>query len=359
MAKLQKMLIMAGGTGGHVFPGLAVATQLREQGVEVHWLGTQKGLEARLIPQADIPLHFITISGLRGKGLKDVFLMPFRLIKAITQAIFVIKKLRPNVILGLGGFVSGPGGIASWILRRPLVIHEQNAKAGMTNQWLAKVATKVLEGFPNTFLPQMHAIATGNPVRDAIAKMPPPQAHFQERSGPLRLLVVGGSLGATVINQFMPRALGKMSLGERPSVYHQTGEKHFQATLEAYQSEGIKAQIVPFIEDMASAYAWADLVLCRAGALTIAELCAAGRGSILIPYPHAVDDHQTANANYLIVNKAAIVVQQKDLTEDVLISILKQQASVGHCLAMATAAYSLRKVDATTNVLMVCKEAAL
>ncbi|MDR3492036.1 MAG: undecaprenyldiphospho-muramoylpentapeptide beta-N-acetylglucosaminyltransferase [Gammaproteobacteria bacterium] len=359
MAKLKKILIMAGGTGGHVFPGLAVAVQLREQGVEVHWLGTQNGFEARVVPQEGIPLHFITISGLRGKGLKDSLLMPIRLFKAIVQAIRVMKKIRPDVVLGMGGFVSGPGGIASWLLRIPLVIHEQNAKAGMTNKWLAKVATTVLEGFPNTFSNVMNVFFTGNPVRDAIANIPVPEGHFQEKSEALRLLVVGGSLGAAVINQLIPRTLSKMPAEERPVVYHQTGEKNLQATLEAYQSANVKAEVVPFIEDMANAYSWADIVLCRAGALTIAELCAAGRGAILVPYPHAVDDHQTKNANYLVANKAAILIQQKDLTEDVLISIFKQQALVNNCLAMANAAYSLRKVDATRNVLKFCEEAAL
>lgn len=357
MGKLQKILIMAGGTGGHVFPGLAVAAECREQGVEVHWLGTQKGLEARVVSEAGIPIHFISISGVRGKGFKAFFLMPFRLFYAVIQAFFIIKRLKPNLVLGLGGFVSGPGGIASWLLRRPLVIHEQNAKAGLTNKCLARVAAKVLEGFPNTFLSNRNAITAGNPVRAEMTCLPIPQERLQGRDKPLHLLVVGGSLGAAVINNLVPAALAKLPENERPLVYHQTGEKHLENTLKAYQAAGVKGKVVPFITDMDKAYGWADLVLCRAGALTVSELCAVGLGAILVPYPHAVDDHQTANANYLVNNQAALLIQQTELTEDGLAALLQQLSALpDKRIAMAEAAYQLRQVNATATVFKFCEE---
>lgn len=357
MAKLQKVLIMAGGTGGHVFPGLAVARLLQEQGIEVHWLGTRKGLEARLVPEAGFPIHFISISGLRGKGKKDLLLAPFRLAWSIVQSARIIRGLRPDVVLGMGGFVSGPGGISSWLLGRPLVIHEQNAKAGLTNKWLARIAAKVLEGFPDTFSQRKKIITTGNPVRKEIACLPLPQARFESREKPLRLLIVGGSLGAAAINDLVPRTLAKLPEQYRFDVHHQTGEKHFESALQAYKAAGVDAKVTPFITDMSKAYEWADVVLCRAGALTIAELCAVGLGAILVPYPHAVDDHQTANANYLVKNHAALLIQQSALTEDGLASILKQLAdSPAQRTAMAEAAYELRQIDATHKVLEICGE---
>ena len=357
MAKLQKVVIMAGGTGGHVFPGLAVARQLRAEGVEVHWLGTRKGLESRLVPEAGIPLHFISISGLRGKGIKAILLAPFRLLYAIGQACRVIHRLQPDVVLGMGGFVSGPGGIASWLLRRPLIVHEQNATAGLTNKWLACVATKVLEGFPDTFPARNKAVTTGNPVRLEIAEILPPESRLQGRVSPLRLLVIGGSLGAHAINELLPKALARLPADQRPLVRHQAGDKHADTTRLAYETAGVSAEVTPFIAEMGQAYGWADIVLCRAGALTIAELCAAGLGAILIPYPYAVDDHQTANANYLVKNDAALLIQQAVLTEDGLAEIIQQLSqSPARRMAMAHAAYQLRKVDATTKVLEICGE---
>jgi UDP-N-acetylglucosamine--N-acetylmuramyl-(pentapeptide) pyrophosphoryl-undecaprenol N-acetylglucosamine transferase len=357
MAKLQKVVIMAGGTGGHVFPGLAVARQLRAEGVEVHWLGTRKGLEARLVPEADIPLHFISISGLRGKGIKDILFAPFRLFLAITQSLRIIHRLKPDVVLGMGGFVSGPGGIASWLLRRPLVVHEQNARVGLTNKWLARVASKVLEGFPDTFIAGKKVVTTGNPVRLEIAQFGSPDSRLQERGNALHLLVIGGSLGASAINELLPKALAKLPEDQRPIVHHQAGDKHLESTQKAYEAAVVRAEVTPFIADMGKAYAWADIVLCRAGALTIAELCAAGLGSILIPYPYAVDDHQTANANYLVKHGAALLIQQAVLTEDGLAEIIKELSqSPAKRMAMARAAYELRKVDATTKVLEICGE---
>lgn len=353
MGQLKKVLIMAGGTGGHVFPGLAVARQLREQGIQVDWLGTQKGLESRIVPEAGFPIHYISISGVRGKGTKDLVLAPWRLLGAIFQSIKIIRQIQPDVVLGLGGFVSGPGGIASWLLRKPLVVHEQNAKAGLTNQWLAHVAKKVLEGFPNTFSQRSKVVTTGNPVRAEIAAI----TRNHNSSERMHLLVLGGSLGAAAINEIVPRALAQLPEAERPEIYHQAGERHAENTLQAYKSAGVNAKVVPFISDMDKAYAWADIVLCRAGALTIAELCAAGVGAILVPYPHAVDDHQTANANYMVMNKAALLIQQTVLTENKLIEIIKELgASPEKRHAMAKAAYELRQVDATQKVLTICQE---
>lgn len=355
MAKLRNVLIMAGGTGGHVFPGLAVAKQLREAGVAVNWLGTQKGMEARLVPEADIPLHFISISGLRGKGFKDLLLAPGRLTLAILQAVKILRQLKPDVVIGLGGFVSGPGGIASWLLGYPLVIHEQNAKPGTTNKWLSKVAKKVLEGFPNTFRQRSNVLTIGNPVRVEIANLPAP--HFDATVRPLRLLIIGGSLGAAAINQLVPKALALLPEGERPEVYHQAGEKNFDETVKAYAAVGITAQIKPFIKEMDQAYGWADIVLCRAGALTVAELCAAGVGAILVPFPFAVDDHQTANANFMVEQHAARLIRQADLTPNGLAELLREyHLDRKKCFLMAQSAYKSRKIDAAERVLKICQE---
>lgn len=355
MGKLKKILIMAGGTGGHVFPGLAVAKKLREQGVEVHWLGTEKGMEAQWVSEAGFPLHFMRIQGMRGKGLLQLLKAPWRLLLAVMQSKKILQHVRPDVVLGMGGFVSGPGGIASAVLRIPLVIHEQNAKAGMTNSWLSRVAVRVLQGFPNTFPAHPNVITTGNPVRADIANLPPPLERLAHHESPLRLLVIGGSLGAAAINHFVPKALAALSEAERPEVYHQTGEKHFQETVDEYQELKVNARIKPFIQDMAEAYGWADIILCRAGASTIAELCAAGLGAILVPYPFAVDDHQTLNANFMAAHKAARLVQQKDLTEDNLVGLLRELKQE-KCREMAQFAYQLRKVDAAEEVARICEE---
>jgi UDP-N-acetylglucosamine--N-acetylmuramyl-(pentapeptide) pyrophosphoryl-undecaprenol N-acetylglucosamine transferase len=352
MTKIGRILIMAGGTGGHVFPGLAIAKQLQEKGIIVHWLGTMKGLEARLVPDAGIPIYFISISGLRGKSLKDLILAPWRLFYAILQAIRIIRTFNPDVVIGLGGFASGPGGIASWLLRRPLIIHEQNAKKGMTNRWLARIAHTVLEAFPETFSNRQAVITTGNPVRKEIASLPFPRPLHQ----PLHLLVVGGSLGAQAINALVPVALSHFKK-DQFEVTHQTGEKHFEQTRDHYAALGINAHIVSFISEMDKAYAWADVVICRAGALTIAELCAAGLGALLVPYPHAVDDHQTANAHFMVKHHAALMIQQADLTVEKLVQILKEfKTSPESCVAMAKASYQLRKVDATDQIVALCEE---
>ncbi|MCD6038733.1 MAG: murG [Gammaproteobacteria bacterium] len=357
MAKLARVLIMAGGTGGHVFPGLAVAKELHAQGVIVHWLGTRKGLEAQWVPKLGIPLHFITIRGFRGKRLKNKFFSSFLIGIALVQSMKIIWQFRPNVVIGMGGFVSGPGGIASWLLGKKLVIHEQNAKPGSTNTWLAKIAYKVLEAFPNTFIKNRHKVHTvGNPVRDEIVNTPPPDKRFSPQKKAKKLLILGGSLGAQAINELLPKALARLPATKRFSVWHQSGEKHLANTLKAYENAGLEAQVVPFINEMDKAYAWADVVLCRAGALTISELCTVGLGAILVPFPNAIDDHQTANANFMAEKSAAWLVQQAVLSVDKLASLLEDLWDSEQYKAMAQAAYTLRKVDATEKIVTLCKE---
>ncbi len=354
------VLIMAGGTGGHIFPGLAVARALSHQGVEVHWLGTATGLEARLIPEAGFPLHCIQVGGVRGKGLKTLLHAPWILFRAVFQSIRIIRSIKPTVVIGMGGFASGPGGIASLLLRKKLIIHEQNAKAGLTNRCLSVMADKIFEAFPHTFSARFKKrIKTiGNPIREELFSMPEPSSRFTSARAPrtLRwhLLVLGGSLGAVAINDILPGALALLPPDDRPDVYHQTGEKHFGPAQMAYQTLGLSVNIVPFIADMKAAYAWADGVLCRAGASTVSELCAVGLGAILVPYPHAVDDHQTLNAQFMVKLGAALLVQQSALTEEVLANRLQMLSTAYK--EMANAAFSLRQVNATTEIVNQCKE---
>lgn len=355
--ELKCVLIMAGGTGGHVFPGLALAHYLRERGVAVHWLGTPQGLESRLVPEANIPMHLISISGLRGKGVKALLSAPYKIARAVLQSLRIMKEVKPDVVIGMGGFVSGPGGMASWLSRRPLIIHEQNAKAGFTNKMLAYVAKRVLEGFPAAFKPRPNVIVIGNPVRAEIGNLPAPEDRLTPARSPLRLLVLGGSLGAQAINEIVPRALARLEAGERPQVLHQTGDKHFEAAQAVYGALGIKADLKPFIKDMAQAYSWADMVLCRAGALTVAELCTVGLGAIFVPFPYAVDDHQTANANFMVKHNAAFCIQQAELTESRLADIVRElSVKPKERLAMAEAAYQLRNMKVTEKIFEICKE---
>lgn len=357
MTTFKRILIMAGGTGGHVFPGLAAAHYFQRQGIEVHWLGTGKGLEARIVPEAGIPFHEIAISGVRGKGGKALLLAPYRIAQAIRQARQVIKEVKPDIVMGMGGFVSGPGGVACWLNRTPLVIHEQNAKAGLTNRILARFAKRVLQGFPDAFAPASKVMTIGNPVRMEIEAMLAPAERIPLNRRPFRLLVLGGSLGAKALNELVPRTLASLAADIRPEVFHQTGEKHFDQTKKLYETMGISVNLVPFVKDMAQVYSWADMVLCRAGALTVAELCAAGLGAIFVPFPHAVDDHQTANADFMVKHDAALCVQQKDLTEDRLADIVEQFAlSPVKRLEMAEAAYRLRMVHVTEKIFKICKE---
>jgi UDP-N-acetylglucosamine--N-acetylmuramyl-(pentapeptide) pyrophosphoryl-undecaprenol N-acetylglucosamine transferase len=378
----MRVMIMAGGTGGHVFPALAVATALRERGAEVFWLGTRQGLEAKLVPAAGIAMEWVSVSGLRGKGVVAWLLAPLRLLWAAWQVLVVMVRQRPMVVLGMGGFVTGPGGVVTWLLRKPLVIHEQNAIAGLTNRLLAPLAQRVLEAFPTTFHTK-RTVLTGNPVRRAIAELPAPEQRFAGRSGATRLLVLGGSLGARALNEVVPQAIAHLPM--RPEIWHQAGSRNIDEARDFYSRAAVSARVEPFIDDMAAAYAWADLVLCRAGALTVAELAAAGVAAILVPYPHAVDDHQTRNAAYLADAGAALVVQERDLTSEklceLLISLGSGTANSPHpnplpegegdfekrnglldrarLLKMAQAARRLSQPQAAANVAEQCWEVAL
>ncbi|MEO5702941.1 MAG: undecaprenyldiphospho-muramoylpentapeptide beta-N-acetylglucosaminyltransferase [Gammaproteobacteria bacterium] len=353
-----RILIMAGGTGGHVFPALAVAETLRSQGVNVMWLGTRAGLEADIVPRAGIDISFISISGLRGKSWLSWLLAPSKLTVAFMQSLMLLIRLRPNAVLGMGGFVAGPGGFSAWLLDKPLVIHEQNAIAGLTNRLLAPLASKVLEGFPGS-LHTRHALHTGNPVRAEITAVTEPEQRLTGRSGALRLLVLGGSLGAQIFNEVVPKSLHAFAPDARPEVWHQTGARNIDAARQCYQEAGVTARLVPFIGDMAEAYGWADLVLCRAGALTVAELACAGVAAILVPYPHAVDDHQTHNARYLADAGAAVLVPQPGLTPAYLTDLLKDFSQArNRLLAMAQAARNCAQPEAAARVAALCREAA-
>jgi UDP-N-acetylglucosamine--N-acetylmuramyl-(pentapeptide) pyrophosphoryl-undecaprenol N-acetylglucosamine transferase len=353
------VLIMAGGTGGHVFPALVVAGKLRQKGVPVVWMGTRRGLEARLVPRTGIPIEWIEVSGLRGGGLRRLVLAPLMIGKTLTQAAAILLRHKPRLVLGMGGFVSGPGGLMARCLGIPLVVHEQNALVGMTNRWLSRLANCVLEAFPESFPVTHCALVVGNPVRESIAALPAPSLRFAGRMGRPRLLVVGGSQGALALNQLVPKALALLEADTRPEIWHQVGSSLWKAAAEAYQAVGVKARLETFIEDIASAYGWADLVLCRAGALTIAELAAAGVGAVLVPFPYAVDDHQTANARFLERGSAALVVQQAGLTAERLAGLLRELLQDRlRLLAMAEAARRLARIDAAERVAMICLEQA-
>ena len=345
-------MIMAGGTGGHVFPALAVADYLRARDWHVVWLGAQTGMEATLVPQHGYELASIRFAGLRGKGVLAKLLLPLNLLVAFWQSLRAIRAHRPDVVLGMGGYIAFPGGMMAALLGRPLAIHEQNSIAGLANRVLAGVADRILVAFPGA-LPKSKP--TGNPVREAIARVAPPAQRFAGRSGPLRVLVVGGSLGAAALNERVPQALALLAAGDRPRVVHQSGAKHLEALQAGYAGAGVAAELLPFIEDMAQAYAEADVAICRAGATTVAELAAAGVPSILVPFPFAVDDHQTTNARYLADAGAAILVQQRELTAEKLAATLRGLTRE-RLLAMAEKAHALGKPDATRAVAEACME---
>ena len=349
----KTLLVMAGGTGGHIMPGLAVADHLRGRGWRVVWMGNPDGMEARLVPGRGYDMAWVRFTALRGKGIVRKLLLPFNLLRGFWQARREIGRVQPDVVLGMGGFISFPGGMMAAWQKRPLVLHEQNSVAGLANRVLARVADRILTGFP-------HVIDKGewlgNPVRAEIAQLPPPAQRYGERQGPLRILVVGGSLGAQALNEAMPKALALLAEHERPEVVHQAGEKHLPMLQSLYISAGVKAHCTAFIEDMAGAYGWADLVVCRAGALTVAELAAAGVASILVPFPHAVDDHQTGNARFLSNAGAAILLPQKDLSPQRL--ALVRDMSRAQLLQMAEKARALAKPDAAAAVAQVCMEIA-
>lgn len=350
---MKTLLIMAGGTGGHIMPGLAVAAEMRARGWKVVWMGHPDGMESRLVPKHGIEMSWVRFGALRGKGLLRKLMLPFNLLSGMSQAKHELLRIRPDVVLGLGGFVTFPGGMMAKRLGIPLVLHEQNSIPGLANKTLAKFATRVLSGFPDV-LP--HGDWVGNPVRAEIAALVPPAERFDDRQPPLRVLVVGGSLGAQALNEAIPAGVALMPEDERPVIVHQSGEKQIEALKANYEKAGVAANCVAFIDDMAGAYEWADIVICRAGALTIAELAAAGVGSVLVPYPHAVDDHQTANARFLANSGAAILLPQGELTAEKLSLI--QNLSRAQLLQMAERARDLARPDAARAVADVCEALA-
>ena len=345
----RTLLVMAGGTGGHVMPGLAVAQVMRERAWNVVWLGHPQGMEATLVPSHGITLEPVKIGGLRGKGLLNALAMPVRLARACWQSLAALRRIRPAVVLGMGGYVAFPGGLMAALVGYPLVVHEQNSVAGLTNRLLARWADRVLEAFPGTLA---GAICTGNPVRADLVCADSPRARYQARSGPLRLLVVGGSLGAQALNQIVPQALAQIDSDQRPQVIHQAGRAHAEALAVRYRELGVVAQVSSFIDDMAAALAEADLVICRAGAMTVAELAAVGVASVLVPFPHAVDDHQTGNARFLAEQGAATLIAQVDLTTERLASLiaganretLAEQAERARSLARPRAAHEVADI---------------
>jgi UDP-N-acetylglucosamine--N-acetylmuramyl-(pentapeptide) pyrophosphoryl-undecaprenol N-acetylglucosamine transferase len=346
----RRVMIMAGGTGGHVFPALALAELLRERACEVVWLGTRQGIEARLVPAAGIPVEWIAIGGLRGKGLMTLLRAPFALLRALMQSIAAVRRQRPAVVVGLGGYVTGPGGLAAWLLRRPLVIHEQNAVAGLTNRVLARLARPVLEAFAGSFPSGRHAAAVGNPVRRPFFDLAPPAVRYGARSGALRLLVVGGSQGAAKLNAAVPAALAQLPAGAW-RVRHQAGARGLEAAREAYARAGIVATIEPFIDDIAAAYADADLVVCRAGALTVSEIAATGVAALFVPFAAAVDDHQTRNAQQLVAQGAAALLPEAALTPERLAAELARLGADRAALAtMAGRARAFARPEATREM---------
>ena len=349
---MKTILIMAGGTGGHNFPGLAVAHEMRAAGWEVVWMGARGGMEERLVPKHGYRAAWIRAKAARGKGLVQKLLLPANLLYSFWESARHIRSLRPNVVLGLGGYVAFPGGMMASLWNRPLALHEQNAIPGLANKVLAQVSDKVMAGFPRAL---KNAEWTGNPVRAEIAAIAAPERRFAGRAGPLKLLVVGGSLGAQALNESVPKALALMS--ERPQVVHQAGEKHLDALRKHYADAGVHGELVAFIDDMARRYAEADLVICRAGAVTIAELSAGGMPSILVPFPHAVDDHQTANGKFLADHGAALLIQQRDLTPQKLAQMI-QGLDRSKLLDMARKARALGKPDAARVVAERCMSIA-
>jgi UDP-N-acetylglucosamine--N-acetylmuramyl-(pentapeptide) pyrophosphoryl-undecaprenol N-acetylglucosamine transferase len=358
-AKNLHVLIMAGGTGGHVFPALAVATQLRAGGARLAWMGTARGIENNLVPAANIPLHLLRVEGVRGRGLIGLLKAPFLIGFAVIQALLIIRRERPDVVLGFGGFASGPGGLAARLLGKPLVIHEQNAVAGTTNRLLSRIANRVLVAFPGAF---PAAQEVGNPVREAIVALPSPQERYQARTAQnsvLHVLVLGGSLGASAINNLVPHAIAQLPVNSRPEVWHQAGKLHLESTIALYMQQQVNAKVEAFVEDMAAAYAWADVIICRAGALTVSEIMAAGVAAIFIPLPNAIDDHQTHNADILVQAGAALSFAQHELDAARLAEILLTKLSERELLStMAEKARQKSLPCAADSVAKYCVEVA-
>ena len=353
---VANVLIMAGGTGGHVFPALACAHEFQNRGYQVHWLGTPRGIENEVVPAAGLPLHLIDVSGLRGKGVASLLKAPWQLLRSLWQARRIMRQLQPACVLGLGGYVTGPGGLAAKLAGVPLVIHEQNAVAGTANRSLVPFASRVCEAFPDTFGASAKRRTTGNPVRAELFLETPRESLDGRRP---RLLILGGSLGAEPLNKLLPAALALVHAEMRPEVFHQAGRQHAEITGERYQAAGVAAEVAPFIKDMAHAYAWADLVICRAGALTVCELAAAGLPSFLVPLPHAIDDHQTRNAEYLAKEGAALLMPQATTDAAALAERLTEVMMQPEKLkAMGATARRLARPDATRTVVDICLEVA-
>lgn len=351
---VRSVVVMAGGTGGHVFPALAVAEGLRARGVSIHWLGTRAGIEAELVPAHGFPITYLDVSGVRGQGLKRLLQAPFKLLVAVITAMKLLRSVQADAVIGLGGYVTGPGGVAARLLGKPLLIHEQNAIAGFTNRMLSLLASRVLEAFPRAFAPAGKVTCVGNPVRREIAALPEPALRYAGRKGALCILVLGGSQGAVALNELVPEALAVLVKTQALVIRHQAGKKNLEKTMAKYHGLGIEAEVLPFIEDMAATYAWADLVICRSGALTVSEIAAAGVASVLIPYPYAVDDHQTENGKFLGDAGAAKLFRQQDLTAGILAAELQPLLAREKLLHMACAARALAKPEATDTVVAAC-----
>jgi UDP-N-acetylglucosamine--N-acetylmuramyl-(pentapeptide) pyrophosphoryl-undecaprenol N-acetylglucosamine transferase len=347
-------LVMAGGTGGHIFPGLAVAEALRDAGWRVHWLGAPDSMESQLVPPRGFAFEAIDFGGVRGKGLKTLALLPLRLLKAFWQSLQVVRRVQPDVVLGLGGYITFPGGMMASLCGKPVVLHEQNSVAGMANKVLAQVADRVFTAFPQVFKTGQWV---GNPLRQAFMQQATPAERFAGRSGPLRVLVVGGSLGAKALNDTVPQALALIPEAQRPQVIHQSGAKQIDALRANYQAAGVQAELTPFIDDTATAFAQADLVICRAGASTVTELAAVGVAALFVPFPFAVDDHQTTNARFLVEHGGGWLVQQAELTAESLAARL-QNLDRSQLLACAEKAHEQKKTNATREVVMACEELA-
>ena len=347
-------LIMAGGTGGHIFPGLAVAEELRARGWRVHWLGAPGSMESRIVPTHGFALETIDFSGVRGKGLVTLALLPLRLLRAFWQALQVVRRVQPDVVVGLGGYITFPGGMMAVLCGKPLVLHEQNSVAGMANKVLAGVADRVFTAFPNVFKKGQWV---GNPLRAPFTRQGEPVERFAGRSGPLRLLVVGGSLGARALNEIVPQALALIPAENRPVVTHQSGATQIDALRAHYAAAGVEAELTPFIDDTASAFAQADIIVCRAGASTVTEIAAVGAAALFVPFPSAVDDHQTTNARFLVANEGGWLVPQRELTAQGLAAVLRNTERP-ELLRRATEAKKMQKTNATHEVVTACEELA-
>jgi UDP-N-acetylglucosamine--N-acetylmuramyl-(pentapeptide) pyrophosphoryl-undecaprenol N-acetylglucosamine transferase len=349
-------LIMAGGTGGHIFPGLAVAECLRQQGIAVRWLGATGAMECERVPAAGIELETVEIAGIRGKGLSRWLALPWRLLRAVHQAFAILGVNRPACAVSFGGYAAGPGGLAAKLRGIPLMVHEQNRIPGMTNRVLARLADQVLQAFPDTWQARMQAVTCGNPVRESLVSLETPKQRMERRTGTMRLLVTGGSQGALALNRLVPAAVALLPADDRPEVIHQAGRSRREETEEAYLQNGMNADVKEFIDDMAGAYGWADLVICRAGALTVSELAASGIASVLVPYPHAVDDHQTRNAEFLVEAGAAELMPEAECTAEALAAVLSRLLSGREgLLGMARAARSVAIPDSARRVAELCK----